>query len=240
MGRRFRRPSLWLSVFTSGALVALLALGVWQLQRLAWKESLIAERQDRLTAPAVTLAEALAEPEALTFRKLALRGQWRASQDLRLVSRTHKGQVGFHLITPLVLDDGRAVLVDRGWLSAGLDTPDGLAAAGVEGPAEIAGHLRQGGWQGSLGFQPVNDPAANTWLWFDLPAMAEALELEAPVTVFYLQAAPLPGFDPAAGQPLATVPSVNLKNDHLGYAVTWFSLAVALAVIFLLYHLRRE
>ena len=98
------------------------------------------------------------------------------------------------------------------------------------------GLLRRGGWQGSSWLRPINKPSDNQWVWLDLPRMAEAAGLERPITDFYLSALPdqHPGPWPEGGRT-----RIALKNDHLEYALTWFSLAVVLLVVFLVWRRRR-
>jgi len=84
--------------------------------------------------------------------------------------------------------------------------------------------------------EPANDPAGNLWIWLDLPAMAAAAKLERPVTELYLAA--LPGQHPGR-YPLGGATRLELRNDHLQYALTWFSLAGILLVITLILIFRR-
>ena len=84
-------------------------------------------------------------------------------------------------------------------------------------------------------FTPDNVPAANQWYWPDLPAMAQAVDLALYPGILEAESAPVPG-----GLPIGGVTQTPLRNDHLQYAITWYSLAVALVVIYLLYHRRRR
>jgi surfeit locus 1 family protein len=95
--------------------------------------------------------------------------------------------------------------------------------------------LRTGGWKGYGFLRPDNDPAGNAWVWMDLPRMAESLRLDRVASGFYLVAgaAPNPG-----GLPIGRAPGVELANHHLGYAITWYALALVLLVIYLLHQSR--
>lgn len=230
-GRRFR-PGFWASACTLAALIALLGLGVWQLERLAWKQAMIAERQARLGAPPMALPDPVEDPDVLEFRHVNLTGRYLLGRTLTLASRIHKGQVGSHVVTPFVLDDGRGILVDRGWVPADLRAP----VSQPEGSVTLDAILRSGGWKGRAFLRPDNDPQGNVWLWFDLPAMATQAGLDNPVTALYAQ---IVGQAPPEGLPIPAEPQVDLRNDHLQYALTWFALAVALVVIYVIFGLRR-
>jgi len=217
---------------------ALVALGTWQLERLEWKQDLIAEMAARQRAPAVPLPQVRSarDAAALEYRKVRLEGRFLHDREMYLGSRTYRGQVGYHVVTPMILIDGRRVLVDRGWVPPARKAPatrrDGLVA----GVVVVEGLVRRGGWRGSAMFRPDRQPAPDVWLWPDLPAMIAHAGLgEDAVREIYIEAgpAPVPGGFPIGGQTRLT-----LTNNHLQYALTWYALAVALIVIYVL-HQRR-
>lgn len=235
-----RRGSRWAWPVVLAALAVMVGLGVWQLQRLAWKQGLIARLEQRTAAAPVPLPPGLdasdpAAIEALEFRPVEVTGRYLNDRELHLLARTRDGEVGQHVVTPFRLADGRTLLIDRGWVPADAVEPAARQDGLLEGEATQVGLLRRGGWQGSDWLRPTNKPQANQWLWLDLPAMAEAAGLERPVTGFYLSALPgqHPGRWPEGGRT-----RVQLKNDHLQYALTWFSLAVVLLVVFLVWRRR--
>ena len=232
--RRFR-PTFWPTLFTVPVLAALIGLGIWQLQRLEWKGALIAERQARSGAPAAALPAVIDDPGELAFVRVRVRGAFAHGSEMYLVARSLAGRPGLHVVTPLVLEDGRALLVDRGWVPEARKDPATRAEGQLPGVAELEGLLRTGGWKGYTWLRPENLPAENVWFWVDPAAMAEAAGLARPVMGVYLDAGPAenPGGLPVGGQT-----RVALPNDHLGYAITWFFLAMALAVIYVVYHLR--
>ena len=241
LGARHFRPTLWPSLFTLAALAVLIALGVWQLERLEWKTALIEERQSRSQAPAIELPENLAEPANLAFRAVRLSGRFLHDHEFYLAARTRNGQVGLHVVTPFALDDGRVVLVDRGWISDRRRDPATRPEGQLPGELELTGLVRLPGWTGYGWLRPDNQPDENLWFWVDPAAMAAAAGLDPAVvplvTEVYLDAGPAdnPGGFPVGGQTRLEMP-----NDHLQYALTWFALALSLAVIYVLYHLRRD
>lgn len=233
-GRRFE-PRWAPSLAALLGVLVLLGLGTWQLERLEWKEALIAEYLARRAAPPVALPDPIGDPAALDNRRVRLVGRFLHDRELYLGARSYKDEVGFHVVTPFRLDDGRAVLVDRGWVPAARRDPARRAAGQVAGTIALSGVARLGGWRGNALFRPANDPERNDWLWYDLPAIAARAGLENAVTSVYVAA------DPGAGPgdlPIAVAPQVNLRNEHLGYAITWYALAAALVVIYLLHQSR--
>ena len=237
LGKRRFRPQLWPSLTTALALAVLVAMGGWQLERLEWKRDLIADVGARMAGPARALPPPPVDAAALRYRPIRLQGRFRHDRELYLEARSHQGRAGLHLVTPLELDDGRVVLVDRGWVPPERRRPETRAEGQVAGPVSLTATLRTGGWQGYDFLRPENDPAGNAWVWMDLPRMAESVRLEGVASGYYLvaDAAPNPG-----GLPIGRAPGVELPNNHLGYALTWYALAVALLVIYLLHQSRPE
>jgi surfeit locus 1 family protein len=234
--RRFR-PAFWPTLITLPLLAVLIGLGTWQLQRLDWKQGEIAERESRSTAPAIDLPREFNDPPALEFRRVQLTGRFLHGREMYLASRTYKGRVGVHVVTPFELADGRGLLVDRGWVPMARKDPGSRAQGQVAGVVTLEALLRRGGWTGREMFRPDNRPEENLWFWVDPAAMAAWAGLEDPVTALYAAAgaAEIPGGLPVGGRT-----RVTLRNDHLQYAFTWFALAVALVVIYVVYHRKRE
>lgn len=237
MARRRFTPTPGASLATAIAIAILIGLGVWQLHRLDWKEALIAERDSRLDAAPLVLPDSFAEPDELEYRRVRLTGTYRHDGEMLVSSRTHRKQVGQHVFTPMTLDDGRVVLVNRGWVPMDRLDPADRAAGQIAGPIALDAILRVGGWRGSKTFRPANRPQDGLWLWIDLPAMAGRGGLDNMITDVYAQALPraLPG-----GLPIGVEPRVAVRNDHLQYALTWFSLAFALLVIYIVFSMKRE
>jgi len=229
------KPAFWPTVFTVPAVLLMLGLGVWQLERLQWKEALIAERSQRTTAAPIAIPASNTDVADLEYRHLAGHGEFLHDKEIFLGARSMNGNPGYHLITPFKLDDGRVVLVDRGWIPLDRKTAGKRAEGNVSGPVNLDGVLRFNGRQ--TWFVPDNRPDLNFFFWVDLPAMAKLAGLPGTETRFYVEAgaAANPGGFPIGGQT-----QINLPNDHLQYAITWFSLAIALSVIYVLYHRQKD
>ncbi len=212
------------------ALVVLFGIGTWQVQRLAWKTELIADREARLAAPPIALAADLGDDAetlaALDHRRVTVAGEFLHDREIYLAA-SRRGRVGFAIITPLRRTDGPTVLVNRGWVPADARDPARRAQGQVAGEVTVEGMVRPTARQGWL--IPDNDTAKNYWFWLDVPAMAEFAGVDAPALIVEAGPAPNPG-----GLPIGRLARVGLPNDHLGYALTWYALTVALAVIYYL------
>ena len=209
------------TLFTLLLIAVLVALGGWQLRRLAWKTDLIRQVEAGLAAPAVALDVAMADADSWMFRRVTVSGRFREASSFFFASRVHNGQIGWGLVTPLVWTDlaGRehAVLVDRGWVP--LDRAYNLS---TEAQVVVQGIAwRPPGSQGL--FQPDNNSSANVWFWVDLQAMAKVGGLVLVPVVVVAEA-----MEGTAPPPVAEPFQVNIPNDHLGYAMTWFALAVVI------------
>jgi len=206
----------------------LLGLGTWQIERLQWKEGLIAERQAAVTAPPAPLPATLAAARGLEFHRLRAVGSFLNDHELYLHATNAAGDAGYQVVTPLRVPGGAFLLVDRGFVPAERKAPQSRLAGEREGEVSVTGLLRvpaagRPGW-----FVPDNDPARNEWFYVDLPAMAKAASLD-PVLPFYLDAdaSPNPGGWPVGGQTV-----LDLPNNHLQYAITWYALAAGLLTVY--------
>lgn len=232
------RPTFWPTVFTLPAIAVMLGLGIWQLDRLAWKNDLVAEIQSRMAADPAPLGDVLAaaggDLAGVQYRRISVTGEFLNDRELYLAARSMNGNPGYHVMTPFRDLDGAVVLVDRGWVPIERKLPDAREAGQVEGPVTIDAVIRVPR-AGKAWFQPDNEPQNNMWYWFDLPAMRAHAGAAGEAPAIYLEAGPAenPGGFPIGGQT-----RVNIPNDHLQYAITWFALAVILAVIYVIYHRR--
>jgi surfeit locus 1 family protein len=228
--RRFRFR-LWPTLAVLAALAVLLGLGTWQLQRLAWKEDLIARADAGLAALPVALPAAGADLEALDFRRITVHGAYLHDAAFAFGLSASNGEPGGRLVTPLRLDDGRVILVDRGWLPEDLlppDVPQGLRPSGqltLEGVARWRGGGFDRGWMA-----PADQPEGRRWFSWDVAAMERALGMPLLPVVLVLERSEGP-----AGLPEARRVAADFRNNHLGYALTWYGLAAALLVIFVLF-----
>ena len=230
-----RRSLFWPSLWAAAGLSLLLGLGTWQVQRLHWKEGLIAEREAGLRATPVALPTTLDAARALELRPVRAEGQFRNDRELDLNLESKAGAAGFHIVTPLMLADGSALLVDRGFVPTEQKAPETRAAGELSGTVTVTGLVRIPSAGKPSWFTPDNDPGRNSWFYVDVGAMAQAVGV-ARVAPFYIDAdaTPNPGGWPKGGETITDLP-----NNHLQYAITWYSLALALIVIYIRFTSRR-
>ena len=229
------RPRLVPTLFAVPIVLLCLGLGVWQVQRLIWKEGLIAERAAATKAVPAPAPQTLADAKKLEFRPVTLDGVFLNDREIYLHAIAPSGREGYQVLTPLMVAEGAAVLIDRGFIPTELRDPAKRAAGQLSGTQHVTGLVRLPPSGRPNWFLPDNNPAQNHWFWVDLPAMAAADRLEK-VAPYYIDAdaTPNPGGWPQGGSDLLP----ELPNHHLQYAITWFSLAVAMVVIYVMYHRR--
>ncbi|MBV8777628.1 MAG: SURF1 family protein [Alphaproteobacteria bacterium] len=226
------RPRLIPTLLTVPAVLILAALGLWQLQRLQWKEDLIAQRTAAAAAAPIAPPQTLAEAQAEPFRRVVAQGVFAHDKELYLAASSEGGGAGYQVLTPLRMTDGRTIIVNRGFVPQEIKEPAKRAAGQVAGDVRVAGLLRLPPDVKPTFFLPDNRPDLNLWFWIDLPAMARAGGVSDALP-FYIDADKTanPG-----GWPKGGVTRLELPNNHLQYAITWFALGMALTVIYVLYH----
>lgn len=204
-----RRILFALIIGLAGAAV-LVSLGLWQVQRLAWKQDILAAIDSRIAAQPIPLPE-VPDIASDTYAPVALKGQFGSGELFVLVSRKQSG-AGYRVIAPFVTDDGRHILVDRGFIPT--EARDTQRRTGA---TEITGNIH---WPDDrTSSTPENDVAGNIWFARDVAAMAKALKTEPLLVIARSENPPVPGLTPLP------VDSSAIPNDHLNYAITWFSLA---------------
>jgi surfeit locus 1 family protein len=221
--------------FLAAALVGiavLVGLGTWQLERLAWKEALIARMAARLTAEPVSLMAALGQRQAgadIGDLRVRTTGRFLPGPPLRVFAHI-EGRVGWNLVHPFATAEGPVVLLDRGFVPDDLkeDVPP------PQGDFEVTGFVRPA--EPAPGyFTPDNDALGNRWYWYDLPAMAAASGIAPGAFAgVVVEAEPRPDAASPWPRPRRRDPSA-IVNNHLQYALTWYALAIVLAIMAFLF-----
>lgn len=226
------RPSLKLTLILVLLGALFLRLGLWQLDRMAEKEALFERFRE---APEMRIEQALAAAESLA--RVEASGRYDTARHLLLDNRIWNGRAGVHVLTPFTLDDGRTLLVNRGWLALAADRrslPD--FATGGEART-LRGRLVRPSTDGPrLGGDDVLEtdrwPQLITYL--DLEAAAGVLGAPLLPWILQLDAGDASGFADRLWQPAVMTPAV-----HAAYAVQWFGLLTATGVIWILLGFRR-
>jgi surfeit locus 1 family protein len=229
-----RRGVLVPSLAAASALVVLISLGVWQLDRKAWKEGLIAALEQRLSAAPVALPPSSEWPQLTAqqdeFLRVALTAEFLKDREALVYTggstlREANSGPGYWVFAPARLPAGALVMVNRGFVPDGKRDPAARLEGQVTGPVTMIGVLR---WPEKPGlFTPAGDPVHNIWFARDPAAMAAAMGIG--VAPFYVE---LESPEPSGGLPHAGRLRPNLPNNHLSYALTWFGLAAVLVGVY--------
>ncbi|SEM84211.1 SURF1 family protein [Bradyrhizobium sp. OK095] len=228
--RKAARPRLWLTVLSLTVFSVLIALGVWQIERRAWKLALIDRVEQRVHAPAQPAPSPDSWPTISTandeYRHVSVSGRFLHDRETLVQAVTEEGG-GYWVLTPLKRDDGTLVLVNRGFVPSERRDASTRQGGNPDGRVEIDGLLRVTEPKG--GFLRNNVPQHNRWYSRDVAAIAAARGLDN-VAPFFVDAEA--GSQTAQGPnqgPIGGLTVVRFPNNHLIYALTWFALAFMLA-----------
>jgi len=229
------RALLKLTIAVLLGVAVLIGLGVWQLQRLDWKEGIIAQIEARTERAPMSLARALdlaRERSNLDYYPVRVEGHFHHDRERYLYALSLEGEPGWHVITPLETAGGETVLIDRGFVPEALRDPTTRPQGQIEQVVKVTGLIRGSETPGI--FIPENEPERNQWFSRDLAAMSRSMFPGGTVEVapFFLEAkaGDVPGGWPSGSQTRLTLP-----NNHLQYALTWFSLAAVLVAVYAVY-----
>ncbi len=221
--RRVCSPPCWVLV----CLAILIGLGVWQLQRLTWKEGILARIAALQSAPARPLEGVLTAGADLDFVRVSFSCPDLERRPMLRLFAVWNGAAGYRLITacPIGAAGYSSILVDRGFTpTEQSDAAMLLGRASLPGP--VVGVLRKGDKANFV--TPANRISENLWYSRDVSAMAQKLGAAAPAPVFLMVEQPAP----AAGGPTPAPVPAAIPNRHLEYALTWFGLAASLVAVY--------
>lgn len=231
------------ALLTLVALGILVSLGNWQMERKAWKADLIKRVNERVDSPAITFEELVKRSSHLDdiqFQPVKVRGTFDHSQE-RHYFLPLKGKIGWHVITPLILTSGEVVLVDRGFVPDALKEANMREKGLVKGVQDLQGLVRL--TEVGNYFSPLNDVRQNKWYVRDLSELYSSLKFPDPGEVKGKAAWPFmidQSRTSTSGEwPQPGVTKVNFSDKHLGYAMTWYGLALTLIGVFIAFAFSR-
>lgn len=216
-----------LPVAALAAFAIMVGLGVWQLQRLAWKQHLIEQIGQRVHAPPVPVERLLTNADDAEYTHVSVTGRLHHEWE-RYLYATGEGDWGWDVFTPLELADSRLLLVNRGYVPRQRLDRVSRAEGLTPGEVTITGLLRKAPaarpW-----WTPAGDATKGLWYWPEIAAMAASVPAGSnAIANIYIDsdliAAPAP--------PMGGTTNLTLANRHLEYALTWFALAATFAVIY--------
>lgn len=228
------RPIFWPTLMMVPIVLFALGLAGWQMERREWKWGILDRIAENQAAPPMPFDELIkGDPLRREYGRVRVAGTLLNDKEYHLAARSLKDDVGIQIITPLRTDDGTIVLFDRGFVPSEKKDPKTRAAGQPTGRVELIGIVRRN--QVKRYFAPDNDPGKNFFFHVDVPLMRKMAggKPDPVLDTFFLEAdaAPNPGGLPVGGQTRLDIP-----NDHLQYAITWFLIAMAGIGVYLAYH----
>lgn len=215
------------------ALLILVGLGVWQVQRLHEKEEFLIALSGRMKAAETPVDDVLRLPLAeMEWRRVRAQGRFLHDKEAYVYATEFDLGQGVHVLTPFALDGEGTVLVDRGFVPLASRAPETRQAGQVGGDVAISGIVRLEGERNM--FTPPADERQRTWYSRDIPGIARSsgVTLTAPIVIVADQPANPGGLPKFPGY------RVDIPNNHLQYAGTWFALALTLVGVYLVYHVK--
>jgi surfeit locus 1 family protein len=208
----------------------MVSLGTWQMQRLAWKNGLIAQIEARTRDEPITLAEELrraAAGEDVEYLRVRTTGRFMPGRERYYYAPSSSAGPGWHVYVPLTSSSG-IVIVNRGFVADGNRDP-ATRPENFDRDVTIVGLARRS--ETRTTFTPDNDETRNVWYWRDLTGMTRSLlpSPPAPVAPFFLDAEASVAAGPG---PRGGATRLEIPNNHFQYAMTWYGLALTLIGVY--------
>ena len=207
-------------IFSSLAMIILLSLGTWQLERLRWKSHIISTMNKHISlSPKEINASVINDIKNYNYRRIKLEGTYIYNKNITIYSKVLNGKVGRHLIIPFKTKFGY-ILINKGFIPK--DYNIDVAFAEKAKNISINGIVK---FQQKINyFTPKNNLITNEWYYINLDEISKFLNI--PLMDFYL----IEEDNPKERYPVGSQYNLKVPNDHLQYAITWFSLAIALSI----------
>jgi len=236
------------NIFCISCVVLFTYLGMWQVDRMRWKQSLIAQTEKYRDAAPVEFSYENYDVKRDLFKKVFFHGKFLHDKEILLTAKYRDGErdkaeLGFHVITPYLTTEGIIIFVNRGWIPEKYKIQSTRPQSLYEGNIETAilGMMREN--QGNAPwYMPQNLPEKNIWFWIDMPAMIKALQdrysLENIHSVLVQQTNLTTANNFPYPEPLND--DIVFYNQHLSYVITWFAMALVILVMWLYYMRSRK
>lgn len=225
-----RLSTIAVLVFMAVGIAVLCALGTWQVKRLFWKEALIAEVEERTSQKPMNLTEFLetqTDKNTWPYSPVMTQGIYDHSKEVFFFTTSIEGHSGWNVHTPMLLDNGKYLIVNRGFIPYDRQAPEKRLEGQVTGKQQLAGLVRVPEKEKPNDWFPENQPEKRELYWRDYDVFTDLMgkdEGREFVPLFVdANDAPVPGGSPKGGTTI-----IAFSNSHLQYAVTWYGLALAL------------
>ncbi|KTW26362.1 hypothetical protein T552_02844 [Pneumocystis carinii B80] len=235
----FSRPSYVIKGLLTIIPITTFGLGTWQYYRLKWKTRLIEEFEKRMSNEPLKLTKDVNFSDIISFeyQKVLLTGRFIHDQEILVGPRLYEGRNGYHVITPMELGDGRKCLINRGWIPFYMaDQSKRTEGMPIE-EVTIKGLIRLP--PKSNLFTPKNQPELKKYYYINIEEISKLTESE---NIYIEQLIEndfiMAPFLATKGKPIGKLAEIQVRNKHLEYMVTWYSLSIA--TLFMLYHVFRQ
>ena len=198
------------------------SLGTWQLYRLQWKQNLINQISEGLKSNPIKYSKNIKK----NYQKVVLVGEYNFKKQIYLYSLNSKGQPGFDVVTPFQTVNKENVLVNRGWIKKELKNDPK-----IDYPKKIiTGMLRMANRKNI--FTPDNDINANIWFSVNLEDLQKITDKKFNKFIVYLE-------DKNINTPKPKKITVDVPNNHLKYAITWYSISISILFYYLYFRKKK-
>ena len=228
------KPTMGPTLFAVPTFVILILLGSWQVQRMSWKQEIITSFEQQMAKQPVMPPLDIKKDTDWRYTRVRATGRFLHDKEILLTGRTFEGTAGFHVVTPFLFDGGRIVLINRGWIPEKLRERKSRPQTTPTGIVVMEGILREDNRKGY--FVPENEQKNEVWLYVNTKQIAEYREI-GPVPGYYIDELRAPG---PYKLPIGAAGKIEIRNEHLKYAVTWFLLAITLLAVYIIYHTRKR
>ena len=198
-------------------------LGTWQLYRLQWKMELISEITFGLNSTPIKYTNNIKK----NYQRVTSEGEYNFEDQIYLYSLNEKGKPGYDIITPFKTSINENILVNRGWVDKKLK---GLEVINLDKKVKITGLLRKI-YKPNM-FKPENDIKNNIWFSINVNDLEKFTEITFPDYVIFLE-------NPDIKVPLPKKITIDVPNNHLKYAITWYSIAISILLYYLYFRKKK-
>ena len=224
------KPSVWLTIFALPSFLILIILGSWQVQRLSWKSDLISNYNNNFQQAPITVKELLKDRKNNKFRRTVIYGEYDHANEIQIIGKTYEGNAGFHIITPFILENNEIIYINRGWVPKKYADKKTRKFSLLEDKVRVVGLVRLPQKKGY--FVPENEPENGFWFTIIPEELNRHLNIIGEKE-FYIDEL---NIDEKLKLPMPANGKVQVPNNHLQYAITWYSLALGLLIVYFAWH----
>jgi len=201
------------------------ALGTWQLYRLQWKLELISEITSGLDSRPIEYSNLI----KTNYQRVTSKGKFNFDDQIYLYSLNEKGKPGYDVITPFKTNKNENVLINRGWINKDLKGNSNINFK-TDSEQKIIGFLRKT-YKPNM-FKPANDIINNVWFSINLEDFSKVTGKQFNEFVIFLE-------DGQAKIPLPKKISIDVPNNHLKYAITWYAISISITFYYLYFRRKK-